>query len=1142
MSNYYTPEKMQDKKLSDLTKDRAFLSDAITFLKSDRKGYTDEEIKKKSASDVTYDILEHFRIMNTNEVSMGRDYFFVSDDNVKETDKQSYARLYSAFENAKGEGLLDNRGAKIFDYVEGVATAPSTFASVAALPLTAGTGTAAIQATKAGTLEGLKAITKNLIKRGVMASTLEGSVAASAQLGEEIIKQKAKKTIGEDYKVSKGNIALAGATGLTLGAAGYAIPARQQYKGAKRLLDTVQAGDAAKTARHAASAQRAVDDLQKHASTAEGRRYIRFTKNKLLAAIDPKLVEEGMSAKINILSKDLPDGLIGGLDRQTIQRLGAAAVELTRTIKSYNPAFKPEKGMRVTEFLANAIDQGFGVDMFDSIAGKYGLSRRQLAAVFAAEYSEAARTLVSAKQFKTSAGQVVTGKEAVEAAGKFRDKLDELYDMGMSTVSGRDAQELKDAQMQIGATRKVFRSLKNIEDTRRAFMTSQPATTMRNNIFGVAMAGIDVLDQFNLYAIQKVTGKGNAAATREGATDILKYLTKDQYVADALVYSLKEDAPELMKRAFYEAAQAEAGTIRDTKLAKLGTAVNTLNTMSDHVFKKAVVAGTVDRELKKQGSSLYKYLEEGRISEISDDIINKALDDSLAFTFQRKFGGKDASDTNKAVKKVIDLVHNTGMTTIIPFPRYMASQAKFINDYFVLNTLRRGTGQTQEAVAKQMSGAMMFAGAYMVQQDNITNGLQWFEEQLTNKDVTNAQAAMGPAAPVHYVANQLARVQMGMPNKLQDDTGLFMKDITKLMVGSEFRPGGTIVDETVRVAQSIMDGKPNFQPAAKVFGDYFSTYTYPAAVVKDFYGQFDPRSAYIPQTLDATVSLADMGGPNSPRLYLYGRFAKSLPDFNLNEMSKNLKNVTGIDLGESEMQGLLKFMGSSTRTHFQMMDPDNRDTGYDAVRHDIYGDGPLRQLNPFLKQITGFTREPPKNALKLEMARLEIDPFKIYNPYAEKNSALELFTQQMLQGKLAEDVENYITTDSIYLNSDFDVRRNLLEERIKAKIKDTRADAKFILSDFAAKREEYRSDFNAYVRGEYKALGPNQKEDAERGWSIQNKRYGFPGLTVQESAERINSDPELDADEKETRKSILMLWYIQAGKTYGKAERKAATR
>ncbi len=105
-----------------------------------------------------------------------------------------------------------------------------------------------------------------------------------------------------------------------------------------------------------------------------------------------------------------------------------------------------------------------------------------------------------------------------------------------------------------------------------------------------------------------------------------------------------------------------------------------------------------------------------------------------------------------------------------------------------------------------------------------------------------------------------------------------------------------------------------------------------------------------------------------------------------------------------------------------------------------------------------------------------------------------------------------------------------------------RASSPFLWSELAAKKEEYYRPFNAYVRGEYKALGPKQKEEAERGWSIQNKRYGFPGLTVQESAERIDTDPELDADDTETRKSILMLWYIQAGKTYAKAEREAATR
>jgi hypothetical protein len=54
-----------------------------------------------------------------------------------------------------------------------------------------------------------------------------------------------------------------------------------------------------------------------------------------------------------------------------------------------------------------------------------------------------------------------------------------------------------------------------------------------------------------------------------------------------------------MQRVFYEAAQAEAGVVKDTKLAKAGNFVNSFNTMSDHIFKKAVVAGTIDREIKQ---------------------------------------------------------------------------------------------------------------------------------------------------------------------------------------------------------------------------------------------------------------------------------------------------------------------------------------------------------------------------------------------------------------------------------------------------------------------------------------------------------------------------------------------------------------
>lgn len=1135
---YYTPDNMKGKKVSDLKKNPEFLKDAVTFLKSRRKGWTDEELKGLTPDDVAYEVLEHFRIMNTNEVSMSKDYYFVKDAKTEENEKQSYARLMNAFDNAKGEGILDGGFAGVRDYAEGFLTAPTTYISAAALPLTGGAGTAAVQAAREGSKQALKQLAKHSIKRGLLDTAFEGSVAAASQLGTELIKKDVSATIGEDYEVSGKNIALAGALGGAAGGAAYAIPARQQYKGAQRMVEVLEKGDSAKAARMAETTSRAVEDLKELNETTEGRKFIKFSKDKLMASIDPKLVEEGMAAKVDILSEDLPDGLIGGLDRGTIQRLGAASVDLARQL-----GVKPEKGQRITEYLARRIDEGDGLTLFDTVAGKYGLSRRQLAAVYAAEVSEIARILVQQKQFKTAAGKKLTGKEASEAAGKFKDKLDELYDMGMSTVSGQEAKELSDAQLQLTRSQRVVRNLRNVEDTRRAFMTSQPATTMRNNIFGVAMTGIDVLDQFNAYMLRSVTGKESAAATLDGAGDIAKYLLRDQYVAETAVELLRQDAPELMQKVFMEAAQAEAGVVRNTKLAKLGAFVNTLNTMSDHIFKRAVVAGTIDRELKQQGSSLAEYLEKGMMSEIPDNIIKKALDDSLGFTFQRRFGGKDASETNKFVNKTIGFIHRSGLTTLIPFPRYLASQAKFIKDYSVLNIAYKGGKLTDEEWAKQMTGGAIFASAYMYQKDNILQGLNWFNDQMVSGEVTNAQAAMGPTAPIHYAANIAARISMGMPNDLLDDQDRFSRNMMNLILGSEFRPSGTSLDEVTETmynaAKAIADGDTSFdpQPIAKVIGDYISTFTYPAAVVKDFYGQYDPRSSYIPQTLDATVSLPDIGGPRSPNLYLYSRFAKNIVDFNLNEMSATLKDATGIDLGTTQVEGLMKFMGSSTRTHFQMMDPDNQDTGYDVVRHDVFGDGPIRQLDPLLKQITGFTKSAPPNALKREMAKLNIDPFALYNPYREKNSALELFTQQIAQGSLAEEVEAFIEADPVYQSSDIQRKRKLLEDKIKNVINKKRDTARTILSDFAAKNEEYQSDFNAYVRGEYTAMGPREKADADAAWADVAGRYKFEGRSITEAIDEINSSTQYDEDEKDARRSVLLLWYIQAGKLEKKTRR-----
>ncbi len=147
-------------------------------------------------------------------------------------------------------------------------------------------------------------------------------------------------------------------------------------------------------------------------------------------------------------------------------------------------------------------------------------------------------------------------------------------------------------------------------------------------------------------------------------------------------------------------------------------------------------------------------LKKGTVSELPDDVLDAALDESLAFTFQRRFGGKDASDMNKFAADTIKYIHNYGLTTIIPFPRYLASQAKFISDYTGLTILRRGIKDTTtEESAKFMTGALMFGGLYMTQKENIAKGLEWFEVEGEDGKVYDGQAAFGPLSAHVYAAN-----------------------------------------------------------------------------------------------------------------------------------------------------------------------------------------------------------------------------------------------------------------------------------------------------------------------------------------------------------------------------------------------------
>lgn len=1127
--SYFTPEFMQDKKLSDLKTNKEFLQDGITFLKSGRKGYTDEDIKGMSADDVVSEVLEHFRYQTTNEVTVAKDIYFMNDDSVDIKQRESFGRLMFAFDNAKGEGLFDRGAEKIGDYLGGTLSAPSTYASAVAGIGSAGTGAAAIQATKAGSLAALRTAGKKIIKRSLMAGMADGAVGVAFEYGNQKVRESAAEDLDIKYEVDKGAVALSGALGFAVGAGTYGAGAALQHRGAKKLAETIDQGRVANADRVKEAAAIAAQKVRDAAKDPAKKAKLEAATKTVLQAIDENLVREGNLVKRYLLSNDLPEGVTGGFSQETIQRLSAASYELAERIGA--DISKPN--VRITEVLAENI--GKNKEAFIDVAKQYGLTPRQLSAAYAAEVSQAAKILATQSAISKSAR-----RSQLEALSK---KVDDLFEAGMAPAKAEDLTEIAKATKNTQSV--IWKKFKDVENARRMFMTSQPATTMRNNIFSVAMTGIDIVDQLNQSVLNTVTkGRKSGMATFNGSLDNLKYLTRDNYVADALVTMLQSEAPEKFQKVFFDAALVESYVVKDSVLSKLGAAANTLNTMSDFVVKRAIIAGNIDRKLKQMGNeelgtSVMDMLRKGTVSQLPDDVLNDALDESLAFTFQRRFGGKDASGMNKAAADTIKYIHNYGLTTIVPFPRYLASQAKFISDYTGLTILRRGiTGATTEESAKAMTGALMFGGLYMTQKENIAKGLEWFEIEGDDGKTYDGQSAFGPMAAHVYLANLFARVTEGQPVK---PTAEISKDLTKILGGTEFRPGTGFIDNAVRGFEA-----GSWEPFLNQVGDYFGSFTYPTAVVKDFYGQFDPRSSYLPETRGATVggdvpegshlyNIIDAVTPFDFPLSSFQRVTRHLPDFDSDKISKQLEDSLGISIAPDTLANFLEFANSSTRTYYQTQytkDADGNNMRQDAIRFDIFGDGPIKMQDPIVKQITGFVGRPPKNALQREMSRLQIDPFKLYNPYREQNQALELFTQQKLQGNLAAFAEVFMQSPNYTSAANDADKRTRLGEFLKGQIRAARDDAKDTLERMATMPEAAR-DYESYIRGEFNAMSKQQNTNAELAWDQIGGKYGYDGMNINEVFDAVDSSTDLEPKEKEIYKTNIRKLYIDLGKNYG---------
>jgi hypothetical protein len=946
--NYYDEE---DKVKESIIENDDFIKDARSFLQK-REGYTDEDL---AARDDVYDAyMEHFRYQNVNEVTAIRDLEYAQNANQEE--KEQFARLIDLFETQKSEGFFNAAG----DYIQGIASAPSTYAGIA----TGGAGKlAALGGVNLAKIGIKKLLGEGIKKSAIRAGLTEGAIGTGQGLAQEMTKEET----GYQDDISYGNVALTGGisgiTGGVIGGGAGILQTRQALKAAEK-LDVAQT--AQKTLSKKANAK-AKATLQKNKNS-NAQKYI----SKNLNALDPEKVDLGIGIAREIADAKELGTLTGKLPTELYENISAAALDLAAKGK-----LKINKGDRITTVLQRAIADGdLKVPEITKILKEYNLTADKFSLLYKAELSEAGKTM----QVQSNLVQTMQAS------------LKELENAGVSTVGAREAKEIAE-----NANKGTF--FKDLDRLRLGAMTSQPATTMRNNI----NAGLRVAVDMGVRVADNILNLRNPF---DSVFDVAKYMFNPSE-ANVTRQLLEGNMPDTARKLFRDAADLASTTGGESKLAQLGTKLNYFNTMSDNFFKQAMLTASLRRRIKDAnikglGNDLDEIIATGKFNQIPDDIMNKSIKDSLEFVYQSSFEGADkgliARKTRGFLKAHRDMPFV--ISSFMPFPRFVANQLKFLYDhapvigYIGLENIGKKAGYkkatlagfadsklVKEKAAKQIAGASMFATA-LAWRNQQGDGVTWSEFKDDKGDIIDGKALYGPFAPFMLAADiyyRWSKSNVGGETDIGEiapSRENYVRETLQALAGSQFRTGYGLyaIDKMI----DDLSGEGDFigSKGEKILGEFIgnvvNTFTIPLSPFKDIYSQFDKESRFVPETrMSGEVNFLDI---------VMKRGFRALPDIG----------------------------------------PE-----YDMPLADPTKTGRVIAINPLEKQMFGFTRRPKKNTLQAEMGTLNLQYYNIYK--RDSNDLIDLYTRHNLSEGGAET--NLSERMKIVIESNEYKRRTTLQEK-----------------------------------------------------------------------------------------------------------------
>lgn len=1074
--------------LEDLKEKPEFQDDLIRFFNGGRYNMTPQEIEEAGVDGLYDKYVDHMRFQEVNEATALKDLFYVKDSNNQpREDIESFGRLVNSWDHLGGVG--DSFFAKVKDYGAATVSSPSFVAGLAAAgvggPVSKLSSMAANKATQLTLRQALskyaaKEIAKNGLTRAAVVGAGRGAATEGAiGFGHETVLDKVRDKSIDDYETDPYQFWTAVGIQSVVGGVAGGLSRTQTMHAQNKAIEVIQGHhkvweqtekraraktkSVLKAAEGTPEAEEMADQMARLVDIKES-----FNSKVALDPLDPEVVARGTEIKKQILSGDGED-VRAGMSMSDLQKLAAAGMDLSTKLDR-------KKGERITAALGRAIESGTLDDTLTAVKKDYNLTNSQLRDLFLADVSEAGRIL---KQ------QSDLSKELKKAGmASIDQQIKSLAKQGVP-VPGEDAMakvaKAMDAEGYSGAS-----MLRELDSMRIGFLTSQPATTVANFLSQNVRLGVDASDQVFKNVIRSVQTKGAINPLRGAFSGIRNTFFSEN--AQALRMLTQEQAPDLARKIYFDASRVENATGGQSRMAKLTRTINFFNTSVDAVFKQGIFFSSLDRQLMelnnpKLGRNALEFLKNGSsFDDLPEEVLKRVETDTLGFVYQKGFKG-EKNLFGKAADSVITVHKEVPFTvsTVVPFPRYIANQLEFVHDYtpFVgligmgLDAMQRASGKgartatkdMSDRMARQATGVMAMMSAYYIRstQNGETEPLH-----ITGDDGANVsiERAGGPHNTHLIMMDALYRQQNGLPVPELTDTVMAAIEAAS---GMNLEGYGSNVSTELLTSLQQGEWTDGFNRWA---GDLASTFTFPLAIVNDVLGQFNPDRAAKPYT-------RDLFGDN---------------DFSI---------FGAIQIDAEATNRATRFLwDDKTIQYTQSFDGET-----DVPLFNPFNDkGPVRTLNPLLKQVTSAERKPALSSLQREMNRLNMKEWDVYGSRKVENASVDEVVRRQLSETLPQKFLAWSKKDVYKKTTDPDQKKVLLRTWLLDQINEEQAKAEnafmalahakpqlasgFIRNQFDLKQKDAQMEFDKvvsiYTEGEFSTVdeylysGEYEGEDAIR--------------------------------------------------------------